>query len=156
METVWAVWGMGQNGSSGWPAAPSQLCFGQAAAHGSDDSTWKKALSKHWSRGSTNSQDMRASWLWREKVSQTRGNKGCFPGKLLMWQAGLRSLWGGKAHLQLMGWRKGGGRSLTNIILFCTEQIASIEILFAMITRLYHTLAVGMNGYVYAKMLSIF
>lgn len=55
-----------------------------------------------------------------------------------------------------MGWRKGGGRSLTNIMLFCTEQIASMGILFAMITKLYHTLAVGMNGYVYAKMLSIF
>lgn len=39
---------------------------------------------------------------------------------------------------------------------FCTEQIASTGVLFAMITRLYHTLAVGMNGYVYAKMLSIF
>lgn len=37
--TVWAMWGLRQNGSSGWPA----------------------------------------SWQQREKVSQIRGNKGCFP-----------------------------------------------------------------------------
>lgn len=41
-------------------------------------------------------------------------------------------------------------------MVFCTERIASKGVIFAMITGLYHTLAVGMNGYVYAKMLSIF
>lgn len=44
---------------------------------------------------------------------------------------------------------------LTNVV-SCTEQVASTGVLFATITRLYHNLAVGMNEYVYAKMLSIF
>lgn len=44
---------------------------------------------------------------------------------------------------------------LTNMV-SCTEQVASKGVLFATITRLYHNLAVGMNEYVYAKMLSIF
>jgi len=43
---------------------------------------------------------------------------------------------------------------LTNRV-FCTEQFAFMGVLFAKITRLYHILAVGTNGYVYAKMLSI-
>lgn len=67
--------------------------------------------SKHWSRGSAGTQDTLWLWWWRGKVSQMRGSEGCFPWKLLMWGDGLRSPWAGKAHLQLMGWKKGRSRS---------------------------------------------
>lgn len=71
----------------------------------------------------------------------------------------------GQTEIFLLGWKQTPVTDgmeerekvgdLMNIV-FCTVQIASTGLLFAMITRLYHTVAVGMNEYVYAKMLSIF
>lgn len=104
-----------------------------------------------WGLGPNGSANWLASWQWREKASQIRGNKGCFPKNC--WPEEQSEVfppsWEQTPAAEGMEEREEVGH-LINIV-FCFHGG-----IFAMIAWLYHTLAVGMNGYVYAKMLSVF
>lgn len=104
-----------------------------------------------WGLGQNGSAKWLASWQWREKASQIRGNKGGFPKSF--WSEGrsevLSPSWEQTPAAEGMEEREEVGQLISVVFCFHGD-------IFAMIARLYHTLAVGMNGYVYAKMLSIF